>query len=228
MISHVRLTALAVVFLAASQAPAADKRPMTIDDLFAFKRVGAPEISPDGKFVAYQVGTVNMKENKVTTAIWIAATDGKTPPKQLLDPEGKKDTAPRWSPDGKQIMFESNRSGSMQLWIVPAEGGEPKQITNISTEAADAIWSPDGKSIAFVSAVYPEFSEKPFEESDKLNKEKDNAIEKSPVKAKVFTKLFYRHWVEYVGDKRQHLFVCTADGKDCRDVTPGDRDAFPT
>jgi dipeptidyl aminopeptidase/acylaminoacyl peptidase len=48
------------------------------------------------------------------------------------------------------------------------------------------------------------------------------------VKAKTFTKLFYRHWVEYVGDKRQHLFVCDADGKNCRDVTPGDRDANPT
>jgi dipeptidyl aminopeptidase/acylaminoacyl peptidase len=76
--------------------------------------------------------------------------------------------------------------------------------------------------------VYPEFSEKPFAESDKLNKEKDEEIEKSPVKAKTFTKLFYRHWDEYVGDKRQHLFVIGTDGKNCRDVTPGDRDANPS
>src|SRR6202044_593285 len=89
-------------------------------------------------------------------------------------------------------------------------------------------WSADGKSIAFVSSVYPEFSEKPFAEADRLNKEKDDKIAKSPVKAKTFTKLFYRHWVEYIGDKRQHIFVCKADGSDARNVTPGDRDAFPT
>lgn len=220
--------AAALIALSASTSPAADKRPMQVEDLFKFKRVAAPQISPDGKTVAYQIATVSLEENKSTSAIWVAATDGKTPPKALTDPKGKKDSSPRWSPDGKQILFESNRSGASQIWAVPAEGGEPKQITTISTGAESAIWSPDGSHIAFVSAVYPEFSEKSFPESDKLNKAKDDEIEKSPVKAKVFTKLFYRHWVEYVGDKRRHLFVCSADGKDCRDATPGDRDAHPT
>ncbi len=227
------LAAFAAAYFA-QEASAADKRPMKLDDLFAFKRVAAPQISPDGKAVAYQVTGVNLAENKTSTALWIAATDGKTPPKQLLDPNGKKDTAPHWSPDGKTILFESNRSGSQQLWTVAPEGGEPKQITTISTGAGNAIWSPDGTRIAYVSAVYPEFSEKPFVESDKLNKEKDEAIAKSPVKAKVFKKLFYRHWDSYVEDKRQHLFVMTAQGQPSlgfgvpHDATPGDRDAYPT
>ena len=82
--------------------------------------------------------------------------------------------------------------------------------------------------IAFVSAVYPEYSEKPFKESDELNKKRKEEAEKNPVKARVFTKLFYRHWDEWVEDKRQHLFVMTADGGEPKDVTPGDRDAFPT
>src|SRR5262249_42012048 len=100
---------------------------------------------------------------------------------------------------------------------------------------SNGIWAPDGKHIAYVSSVYPEFSEKPFIDSDRLNKEKDDEIEKNPVKAKTFTKLFYRHWVEYVGDKRQHIFVVPFETnpeqvlvKPPRDVTPGDRDAFPT
>jgi dipeptidyl aminopeptidase/acylaminoacyl peptidase len=216
--------------LAASALPlaAADKRPMKVEDLYAFKRVAAPQISPDGKSVVYQVTTVSLDENKSSTALWVAATDGKTPPKQLLDPKGKKDTAPRWSPDGKTVLFESNRSGTGQLWTVSADGGEPKQLTDLSTGAGTGMWSPDGKSVAFVSAVYPEYSGKPFAESDKANKAKDDEREKSPVKAKVFTRLFYRHWVEYVDDKRQHLFVIGADGTGCRDVTPGDRDAYPT
>jgi dipeptidyl aminopeptidase/acylaminoacyl peptidase len=204
------------------------KRPMKVEDLYAFKRVAAPQVSPDGKTVAYQVTTVDLEKNKSSTALWLAATDGKTPPKQLTDPKGKRDANPRWSPDGSQILFESSRSGTSQLWVADAKGGEPKQITNISTGASNGIWSPDGSHVAFVSTVFPEFSEKPFAESDKLNKQKDDEIEASPVKAKTFTRLFFRHWDEYVGDKRQHLFVCAADGKDCRDVTPGDRDANPT
>ena len=220
--------AFAAVAYFAADAAAADKRPMQIDDLFRFKRLADPQVSPDGKLVVYQVGTADVAANKTSTALWLAAADGKTPPRQLTNAAGKKDTHPRWSPDGKKVLFESNRSGSQQLWVIGLDGGEATKLTEISTGAGTAIWSPDGAHVAFVSAVYPEFSELPFAESDKKNKEKDEEKEKSPVKAKVFTRLFYRHWDSYVEDKRQHLFVCTADGKDCHDATPGDRDAYPT
>jgi dipeptidyl aminopeptidase/acylaminoacyl peptidase len=226
---------LAAVGYFAQASAAADKRPMQVDDLFKFKRVADPQISPDGTRVVYQVTSVDLDANKSSTALWVAAVDRKTPPKPLTSPAGKSDKHPRWSPDGKRILFESNRSGSSQLWVIDLDGGEARQLTEISTGANNAVWSPDGKRVAFVSAVYPEFSELPFAESDKKNKEKDEAIEKSPVKAKTFTKLFFRHWDEYVGDKRQHLFVCdfnepfglaVAGGP--HDATPGDRDAYPT
>ncbi len=223
------LAAAAALVAFATESRAAEKRKMQIDDLFKFKRVADPQVSPDGSLVAYQVATVDLEGNKTSTAIWVAATDGKTPPRQLTNPNGKSDKHPRWSPDGKKLLFESNRSGNQQLYVLDvAAGGEAVKITDISTEAGTGLWSPDGKHVAFVSAVYPEFSELSFAESDKKNKEKDEAADKNPVKAKVFTRLFYRHWDEYVEDKRQHLFVVTADGKDCRDVTPGDRDAYPT
>src|SRR5262249_16004292 len=140
----------------------------------------------------------------------------------------KADRHPRWSPDGTKILFESTRSGDSQLWVIDLSGGEARQLTTISTGASSGIWSRDGKKIAFVSAVYPEFSQKPFPESDKLNKAKIDEAEKSPVKVKTFTRLFYRHWDEYVEDKRQHLFVIGAEGGEPRDVTPGNRDANPT
>jgi dipeptidyl aminopeptidase/acylaminoacyl peptidase len=203
------------------------KRPMALADLFALKRVADPQISPDGTQVVYVVTTVNLESNKSSSNLWLAAIDGKSPPRQLTTTD-KKDGHPRWSPDGKTILFESSRSGSSQLWVIDTTGGEAKKITEISSGAGTAIWSPDGKRIAFVSAVFPEFSELPFEQSDAKNKEKSEAIEKDPVKAKVFTKLFFRHWDSFVDDKRQHLFVVDADGKNCRDVTPGDRDAYPT
>jgi dipeptidyl aminopeptidase/acylaminoacyl peptidase len=218
----------AVLFSLGIVAPTlAEKRPMAVADLFAFKRVADPQISPDGKSVVYQVGMVDFAANKTVTNLWIAATDGKSAPRQLTS-SNKADRHPRWSPDGKKILFESTRSGDSQIWVIDLSGGEARQLTTISTGASNAIWSPDGKQIAFVSAVYPEFSEKPYKESDKLNKEKIDEAEKSPVKAKVFTRLFYRHWDEYVEDKRQHLFVMSADGAETRDVTQGNRDANPT
>jgi dipeptidyl aminopeptidase/acylaminoacyl peptidase len=179
----------------------AQPRPMQVTDLFAFKRVADPQLSPDGQYVAYQVANVSLADNKSSTNIWLAATDGKTPPKRLTS-SAKSDRHPRWSPDGKTILFESNRSGTTQLWTIDITGGEARQLTTISTGAGSALWSPDGKTIAFVSAVYPEFSTKPFAEADELNKKKIADIDASPVKAKVFTRLFFRHWDEYVEDKR--------------------------
>src|SRR5262249_45944457 len=136
---------------------------------------------------------------------------------------------PLWSPDGKSILFESNRSGAFQIYLQSVEGGEAKQLTSISTEANSAVWSHDGKQIAFVSAVYAEYSDKPYKESDKLNKEQGDGIEQSKVKARIMTGLLYRHWDSWVDDKRQHVFVMPADGSaDPRDVTPGENDAVPT
>src|SRR5262245_49588517 len=166
------LAVLFVCLFAFGSALAADagkRRPLTLDDMFRFQRVADPQLSPDGRWVVYVVTTVTDKDKNQTQAhLWLAGTDG-TPPRELTTVANKKDRHPRWSPDGKQILFESNRSGESQLWLIDMGGGEARQLTTIATEANNAIWSPDGKSIAFVSAVYPEYSEKPFAESNEAN-----------------------------------------------------------
>src|SRR6478672_6013448 len=101
----------------AAVSPAAAGRPMTVADLFAFQRVGDPQISPDGKSVVYQVGTVELDANKTSTNLWVAAADGKSAPRRLTT-STKSDRHPRWSADGKQILFESTRSGDSQLWMI--------------------------------------------------------------------------------------------------------------
>jgi Tol biopolymer transport system component len=170
------LLALAVPALA----PAADKRPIQVDDLFRFQRVSDPQISPDGSQVVYVVSTItDPANNKSSSNLWLAAADGKSPPRRLTTTD-KKDNHPRWSPDGKQVLFESNRSGDGQLWVIDLGGGEARQLSRVSTGAGNGLWSPDGSHIAFVSAVYPEYSDKPFAECDKLHKQRLEEPEPRP------------------------------------------------
>ncbi len=231
------LVALAVCFIALGSARAEDakKRPLAVDDMFRFRRVADPQISPDGKHVVYAVGEVDLEANRIVYHLWLADTGGQLAPSQLTA-AAKSDRHPRWSPDGKFILFESTRSGTSQLWTIALDGGEAQPLTRLSTGASEGTWSRDGRRVAFASAVWPEYSTKPFAESDALNKKRQTERENNPVKAKVFTRLFFRHWDEYVEDKRQHLFVLEvrpgahevkAVGSP-RDVTPGDRDANPT
>lgn len=222
--------AFALILGLATSGPMMAARPITFEDLTAFHRVSDPQPSPDGQWIVYVVADVEYAENRTNSDLWIVPASGGTPRQLTRSP--RHDRHPRWSPDGKWIVFESNRSGEFQLYTLPVAGGEARGITQISTEANNPVWSPDGRQIAFVSAVFPEFSDKPFAESDKANREKQKGRDDSKVKARVIGQLLYRHWDSWVDDKRQHLFVIpVADGVSTgtpRDVTPGDRDAVPT
>lgn len=222
--------ALAALVLRLGNPVAAAQRPMEIEDLFRLHRVSDPQVSPDGRWVAYVVGQTEKAENRLNTDIWLVPLTGGEPRQLTNSP--RHDRHPRWSPDGRWMVFESNRDGAFQLYTIPTNGGEARRLTAISTEASQPVWSPDGAHIAFVSAVFPEFSDKPFKESDALNKQQLDDREQSKVKARVFTQLLYRHWDSWVEGKRQHLFVVPVkDGVatgEPRDLTPGDRDAVPT
>jgi dipeptidyl aminopeptidase/acylaminoacyl peptidase len=222
-------TSLAVGALSASLS-AADPRPVTFDDLLAFHRISDPQPSPDGRWLAYVVTDVDKAENRSNSDIWILPVEGGTPRQLTRSP--KHDRHPRWSPDGRFLVFESNRDGAFQAYVLPLAGGEARALTTLSSEANQPVWSPDGSHVAFVSAVFPEFSSLPFAESDRKNREQQESRDKSKVKARVIDQLLYRHWDSWVDGKRQHLFVIpVADGAPAgspRDLTPGDRDAVPT
>ena len=207
----------------------AEARPMTFENLAAFHRVSEPQPSPDGKWLAYVVSDVDKPENRMNSDIWLMSTEGGEPRQLTSSP--RHDRHPTWSPDGKWLAFESNRGGDFQIYVISTDGGEARKLTTIATEANQPVWSPDGKHIAFVSAVFPEFSDKPFAEADKLNKEQLDKREKSKVKARIITRLLYRHWDSWVDDKRQHLFIVPVTNGVAgvpRNLTPGDRDAVPT
>jgi len=224
-------TLLALLTLVLSGAAGAalaaqDKRPMAIADMFKVQRLSDASISPDGKWVVYTVTTSDLENNKNSSDLWLAPVGGG--PARQLTTHPAKDGGAAWSPDGKRLAFESSRSEAAQIWLLDLEGGEPRQLTRVSTEASQPVWSPDGKTIAFVSSVFPEFSSKPFEESDALNKKKLGELEKGKVKARLYASLLYRHWNAWSDGRLQHIFVQPLEGGTPRDVTPGERDAVPT
>lgn len=158
----------------------------TFNDLVKIRRVGDPQLSPDGRYVAFTIGDVDKAANRTLTHIYTVQIDGSNL-KQITKGD-KSHSSPRWSPDGKKIAFTTGG----QIWKMDADGDDKEQITRISSGAGNPVWSPDGKWIAFNSDVYPECNG-----NDECNAKKDAEADSSKVKAIVTERLLYRHWVEW-------------------------------
>ncbi|MDQ3819993.1 MAG: S9 family peptidase, partial [Acidobacteriota bacterium] len=206
----VLLLVLALVTTASAQT----FRQFTITDLLKVRRVGDPQLSPDGRTIAYTVTDIDMAANRGIPQIYLVPVAGGEP--KLL-PTGLRTSSPRWSPDGKRIAYTSGG----QIWTIDVASGETKKVTNLSGGASDPVWSPNGKMIAFVSDVYPDCT------TDDCNKKRDQQAEESKVKAKTIDRLLYRHWNAWKDNKRTHIFVVSLDNGDTRDLTPGDFDSPP-
>jgi dipeptidyl aminopeptidase/acylaminoacyl peptidase len=132
--------------LARAEAPA--KRPIAIDDIYRMQQVGNPQCSPDGKWIAYTVTTIDREADKRRTAIWMVNWEGTQSLRLSYGTESA--SSPRWSPDGKYLAFLASRAGSdkSQIWLLDRRGGEAWQLTSVKEEIGGYAWSPDGKKIA--------------------------------------------------------------------------------
>jgi dipeptidyl aminopeptidase/acylaminoacyl peptidase len=209
------------------------KRPMTFEDMQKMRRLGETAVSPDGKWLAYSVTTVDLGQNTKTAELFIQPIAGGEPKPLAVAKPG--DSGPQFAPDGHSLLFLSGRDGSQQVWLAefdPATGAtsNPKKLTAISTEADNAVWSPDAKSIVFTSAVYPDcpaIGPADGGDADKCNAGRDKAQAESKVKAQIFTHLLYRHWNRFTGDRRSHLFLLSVESGAIRDLTPNDPHDVP-
>src|SRR6266496_2381350 len=211
-IFHLLSFALGSALFAQSPSPSPSaKHPFTFEDVMALKRVGAPVPSPDGKWVVFDCEDVDLAANTKISHLWIVPAMGGE--SRRLNPTPNHEERPRFSPDGKRLIWTSKATDPTQIWMCDFDSeagqlvGKPHQVTSISTGADGAIWSPDGKNIVFVSAVYPDCKD------DACNKQRDEELKKSKVKAKIFSRLFYRHWSAFTEFKRSHLFVVSADAR---------------
>jgi dipeptidyl aminopeptidase/acylaminoacyl peptidase len=206
------LAVLAVTITAAAGPAAAQKRTITETDLFKFVWIADPQISPDGSKVAFVRVDVNEKADSYDTAIWIAGTDGKEPPRRLTG--GTRDNTPRWSADGRRLAFvrAAEKDGKVQppqIYVISMLGGEARAATELPRGAGNPAWSPDGKTLAFSSTTKPDdLKPKPDQEKDKAK----DAIPPHESDVRVITRAVYRangvpDWGFVDPDRPSHIWT---------------------
>lgn len=187
---------------------AQNARSLNFDDLWAMQRLGTADLSPDGSKIVFSLTSYSYDLNKGNSDLYVINTDG-TGLKALKNTE-KGESSPKFSPDGKKIAYVMGN----QIWLTNADGSGDEQLTSHHTGASGVVWSQDGKKLLFVSSVYPDCADQ------ECNKKKDEEAEQSKVKASVFTELMYRHWDDWRGEKRSHLFMLDLATKEMTDLTP--------
>jgi len=193
--------------------PAPIKRPLRPADLYRLPAVSDPQPSPDGKWIAYTLTTIDSIKDKRTSAIWIISTDGSQDLRFTNSPEGE--SRPRWSPDGKYLSFLSSRQASepeakfkgSQVWLMDRRGGEGRRLTEIKGGVNDYAWSPDGQKILLT------LSDQEPEDSGKVKTTKPYVIDRYQYKQDIEG---YRYKKLYT-----HLYIFNIDTKKLDTLTRG-------
>ena len=202
---------------------AEDRHPFTIHDMLAMERISDPQVSPDGKWVAYTVRTTDLDANRGRNDVWVSAVDGSSA-KQLTVHEAS-DSSARWMPDGRSLVFLSSRSGSSQVWRIAVDGGEAEQLTKLPIGVDGVLPFPDGERLLLTMEVY---ADAPKETALADTAKRDEAAEKNPVKARTYETLLFRHWDTWEDGKRSHVFAWKIGGGDPVDLMPGFDGDSPT
>ncbi len=205
-------TALCLALAMALPMTASAARGLQPRDLVTLDRYSSPTLSPDGRLLVFAKRSVDFAANKGSTGLWIenlVARD-KLPPRRLT-PEGWNVNSPSFSPDGKTVYFLSAKSGSQQLYAIPAGGGEPRLLTDLSLDVGVYKLSPDGKRVALGLEAFPDCGGDLACTRKRLD---ETAARKSS--GVLYDKVFVRHWDTWADGRLNRLFVATLPvlGKD--------------
>ena len=212
------LVALAVLAVAATPLPAAadaaSPKGFTADDLVRLARVSDPQVSPDGRRVAYTLRETDLEADRGRTDLWVLELaarprDGVSSPPRRLTQHPASDSAPRWAPDGLGLYFLSSRGGSSQVWYLALSGGEPQQVTTLPLDVGSFEVSPRGDRLAVSMEVFADCADL------KCTVDRQAALGKQKASGKVYDQLFVRHWDTWKDGRLSQLFTLpiAADGK---------------
>jgi len=193
----------------------AKKRLIKAEDLYRMQVLSNVRISPDGEWVVYTLQRVEKKTEKKFSNLWVAPTRGGAP--FQFTQGDQSDTSPRWSPDGSQIAFLSNRGkpdAPPQLYVIPFRGGEAKRLTQIEGEILSFDWSPDGRS--FLCTIRKK-------DKEVLEREKDETRKKLGPVSRFYDRVFYKlDGYGYLPYERTHLWLVNARTGRARQLTDSD------
>jgi dipeptidyl aminopeptidase/acylaminoacyl peptidase len=203
---------LAVLVFAAPLPAATATRPLRVDDLFALKDLDDPQLSPDGKLVAYCVRTLDKKKDKSDRDVYMVAIEGGEPLRLTTTP--KSESSPRFSPDGQWIAFLSGREGShTQVYLLSRRGGEAVKLTSYKASVSELAWSPDSKRLALLVSDPDKDAPAEDEENDKDDETKKPIV--------IRRQQFKRDGEGYLSDQRSHVHVFDVAKKTSFQLTSG-------
>lgn len=191
-----------------------ERRELTLDDLTRLSDVSDPQISPDGRWVAYTVSRADTQRDKLDSDVWMTSWDGRRSVR--LTTSNESEHSPRWSPDGRFLAFLSGRGDpreAEQLWLLNRAGGEAEQITKVPGGVTGFAWSPDGRRLALIIL-----------DSAPAGTRKDTLVSTPPVPIVIDRFQFKRDEDGYLDARRQHLHILDLTTRNLQIVTPGDYD----
>jgi dipeptidyl aminopeptidase/acylaminoacyl peptidase len=199
---------MATIQLTKRQTKRMKRRPIAPEHNYLLRGVYDPQISPDGRRVAYLVRSQEREKDERQSSIWVVPLDGAEAARRFT--HGTKDHSARWSPDGRYLAFIADRGDKNQVYLAPLDGGDPRALTHEKHGVNEIAWSPDGTRLAYVarSGDWKEM------------KERKPAERAAP---RVIRNLRYRlDTIGYFDDRRTHVFVADVETGDTKQVTDGD------
>ncbi len=216
-----RLVVFSLTLVLSVSVLAADKRPITPQDLWAMKRVGAPALSPDGKSAIVSVTEWSIEKNKSTASLWLVEVAGGT--LRRLTYASSSDSSPVWSPDGRRVAFVSKRGDdeTNALYVMNLDGGEPEKVLELPYAVSNPKWLPDGGRLVVATTVIPELAGSLAKTDLAAMKKEIKRRKDSKMTAKVTENRQYRYFDHYLTDNLANRLVrVDLATKEVKDLTP--------